>query len=326
MLRAVSIFAVLLGGWAFAAKAQATDDRIERVFPVSGPVALQVDSYRGSIFVEESEVAEVRVVIDIAIAAKTPEIARRIRSDLQIAIEARRNDVSVVGRNPRESRARFVWDEENETDLIYRVTVPRRCDVTVKVINGSITIGSLQGRMSAAVENGNISLRRIDGSVEARVGTGDIVLSRCTGDVLARVQQGLLRTGTLGGRADLRNASGDVEIMTAHGAVEAKATAGDVIVGFPGRLGGPAKLEASAGNIRVQIDPAARASIDARARWGRVVGKLPLTPAAGAYGKRALEADLNGGGPRLEFRADAGNVVLAPGETYFDLARSPDVQ
>ncbi len=307
-----------------ASEGAAVHERIERTFPVEPGCMLILDTYRGSIHVEEGDAAEVRVIVDIEIDARDEEQARRRRADLQFEIGATAGGVTIRGRNQRESRIHFVWDEENEIDLAYRVIVPRRCNANVSTINGSITVGSLVGQVAARVENGNIFLRRIEGSADVRAEFGDAIVSRCTGDLTARVLGGLIRVGTIGGRADLKNSSGDVEIMMAHGATKASAEAGDVVVGFPRDIGGPATLRAAGGNVRVRIDPAARCTIEASARWGRVRGKLPLTVTSGGFGERKLAGALNGGGALLRFRADGGSVTIEPGETLFELAGTND--
>lgn len=306
---------VLLGGLQLSA---AISDKIERTFPVEPGCEVRVDSYRGAIHIEQGDAPEVRVVVEINISGKTETIEQRMRSGLNIDIEGDAQHVTIIGRNPREQAARFVWEEDNEIDLAYRVTVPRGSKLTLRTINGSMIVGNVSADVSARVENGTIFLRQIDGSVKASVDAGDIVISRCTGELHARVLRGLLRAGTLGGKADLKNNSGDVEIMSAQSEVIAHAEAGDLWAGFPNKIGGPAKLSAFGGNVRVQIDPAASCTIAASSSWGRVRTKVPMTFTHGKSGDRDIAATMNNGGPTLTFRASGGHVTIDMGETYFE--------
>ncbi len=296
----------------------AISDKIERTFPVQPGCEVRIDSYRGAIHVEQGDTPEVRVVVEINISGKTEAIEQGMRAGLNIDIQGDARGVSVVGRNPREQAVRFVWEEDNEIDLAYRVTIPRGSKLTLRVINGSMVIGNVAADISARVENGTVFFRQIEGSVKASVDIGDIVISRCTGELHARVLRGLLRAGTLFGKADLKNGSGDVEIMSAQSEVIAHAEAGDLWAGFPNKIGGPARLSAFGGNIRVQIDPAASCAIDAAASWGRVRTKVPMTFTRGRSGDRSLTAVMNQGGPTLTFRASGGHVTIDAGETYFE--------
>lgn len=296
----------------------AISDKVERTFPVETGCEVRVDSYRGSIHIEQGDVPEVRVVVEINISGKTDSVEQRMRSGLNIDIQGDARSVSVIGRNPREQAARFIWEEGNEIDLAYRVTVPRGSKLTLRIINGSMVVGNVAADISARLENGTLFFRQIDGSVKASVDNGDIVISRCTGDLHARVLRGLLRAGTLYGKADLKNGSGDVEIMSAQNEVVAHAEAGDLWAGFPSKIGGPAKLSAFGGNVRVQIDPTASCAIAASSSWGRVRTKVPMAFTHGKSGDRDIAARMNSGGPTLTFRASGGHVTIDTGETYFE--------
>lgn len=310
-----------LFAWLLASGSQvsaAISDKIERTFPVQPGCEIRVDSYRGAIHVEQGDAPEVRVTVEINISGKTEIAEQRMRSNLKLEIEGDARAVSVIGRNPREQAARFIWEEENEIDLAYRVTVPRGSKLTLNVINGSMVVGNLAADISARVENGTLFFRQIEGSVRASVDNGDIVISRCTGELHARVLRGLLRAGTLFGKADLKNGSGDVEILSAQNEVVAHAEAGDVWAGFPQKIGGPAHLSSFGGNIRVQIDPAASCAIAASSSWGRVRTKVPMHFTQGKSGDRTIAAVMHQGGPTLTFRASGGHVTIDSGETYFE--------
>jgi hypothetical protein len=294
-------------------------ERDERhVFPVQPGCTLKLDSYRGSVIVTESDEPVVRVSIHMEIGSDTEAEGDRMRAGLQLDVKAADNTVTIFARNPKETRARWVWQEDKQIDLTYRITVPRRCNVDVKVINGNVAIGNLDGRLAAWVENGDISFRQVGGQVEAAVERGNITVSRCVGALTARVLQGVIRTGSIGGAADLKNASGNVEILQAHGPVKAIAEAGDVIVGFPRRIGGEVELTSRGGNVLAKIDPRAAGRIVATSVWGEVHCKLPVTVESGTNGRSRLTAQLNEGGPVLTLRASGGNVRVERGETLFE--------
>lgn len=295
----------------------AAERDVRYAFPVQPGCTLKIDTYRGDITVTETEDAAAVVSVHMEVGGDTPEQVQRVLAGLQLEVKEVDNVVTIFARNPRETRARWIWREDEQIGLFYRITVPRRCDVDVTTTKGAITVGRLEGRMSARVEEGTVFFRGIDGSVNASVGQGELIVSRCSGAVTAEMRNGQIRLGTVGGRAALRNAHGGIELMTAKGPIEAAVTAGDLFVGFAREMSA-ASLRAAAGNITVRIDPAANCTIDASARWGLVDCDLPLAIEPGGREKRKLRGGLNEGGPRVALNADGGNVTIEAGEAPFE--------
>ena len=307
---------ILIGG--LLPSGGAAERRFERTLPLAPGGRVILDTYRGSITVEEGETADVRLTAEIGIDAATPAEADQVFAAVQLAAEAAPGVVTITARNPRDSRARFIWHEKLQVDLAFRLTVPRGSTLDLRTINGAIAVGNFTGHVKARAENGAITFRRIDGSIDAATQFGDIIVSRCLGPVQARVLRGLIRTGTIGGPSTLKNTSGDIEVMMARGPLDGYAEAGDLIVGFPHTIAGAADLVTSGGNVRVSIDPLAACEVRASSRWGRVASKLPLAVTDGATGTRRLTGRLNAGGPTLSLRADGGQVRIDPGETLFE--------
>lgn len=297
---------------------QAADRDFTRTFPVQPGCTLKVDTYRGRIEVVESDQLEVRVNLQVEIGAETEAEADRIFSGLNLTANEEGNVVTLRARNPRETRARFVWNDKNQTELAWRISVPRQCNVELTTLRGGITVGNLTGGVVARSETGVISLKRIEGSIDARIETGDVVVSRCSGSVRIRVLSGQIRVGSIGGLADLKNSTGDIEVLSAPAGIVASAEAGDVSVGFPRNTVGDAKLSTAGGNVIARIDPQARCAIDASVVWGRVESLLPLVVESGGHGKKKLVGRLGSGGPTLTFHANGGHVKISPGETYFE--------
>lgn len=289
---------------------RAADRDVVKTFPVQPGGMVKVDSYRGTINVVESDVAEVRVAIHLEVGADTEEQADRFFEALQLEIKAEGDTVSVRARNPRESGVRFVWDDRNKIELTFQMTVPRRCNANLATRKGDITVGSLTGRVAARAETGNIFFRRIDGPVEARTDFGNVIVSHCTGTAVVNVLQGTIRIGPIGGRAELANSTGDIEVQAARAGIMALAEMGDVVVGFPRDFTGEADIRTAGGNIFAKIDPAANCVVKASAVWGKVECALPLAVESGASGKSKLTGRLNQGGPVLKLHASGGSVKI----------------
>jgi DUF4097 and DUF4098 domain-containing protein YvlB len=295
----------------------AIERRVQKVFPVAPGASLKLNTYRGSIVIEDSDDAQIRADVRLDLATEDPAVADRILKGLNLELASQDNVVTVQAHNPSESRARFTWTDQR-LDLAFRIYVPRTCDLELVTIDGDITVGHVAGRVVIRARAGTISCRQIDGNVQATMGIGEIVVSRCTGAVDLSVTRGNIRAGTIFGPAKLHNSSGEIEIQSARGGVTASTAAGDVTVGFPRQLEGSATIKADGGNITAKIDPATRCTVHASATWGRVQSSLPLETATGGNTRRSLIGTLNGGGPSLTLQASGGNVKLEPFTQFLD--------
>src|ERR1043165_257330 len=135
-----SLFFVFAGLAAFARGAERDE---EYAFSVQPGCTLKVDSYRGAVLVAEGDAPQITLAVHMEIGADTEAEAERMRAQLQLEVRQAGNIVTVCARKPSETRIRWVWNDDRQIDLTYRITVPRHCDVDVQVINGSITVSSL---------------------------------------------------------------------------------------------------------------------------------------------------------------------------------------
>ncbi|HUR58003.1 MAG TPA: DUF4097 family beta strand repeat-containing protein [Opitutaceae bacterium] len=311
-------FLITLAAAISAAGVRAMEAEVRRNFPVQPGCTLVVDSYRGKITIEETDELQIRVRLNVDVDAPTDTEAQRLRDELRLEFVPGENGVTITARNRRESGPRLTLNA-GRLDLVYRISVPRQCNVDLKVNEGSVTVGSLAGRMAANVGRGGIFFRRIEGSIVAEADAGEIVVSRCSGAVHAKVREGRIRLGTIGGRADLDNRSGDIELMSARAGVVASAEAGDIAIGLSREATGSSRLTTSGGNIAVTLDPKTACTVQASSVWGRLQSDLAWAVDEGGIGKAKLAGRLNGGGPLLVLRANGGHVKINGGEVPFEL-------
>jgi hypothetical protein len=297
---------------------RATVREFEKTFAVQPSCSVKVDTYRGSITVAESDQAEVRVLLQMSIRSDDPEEAGRIFAALQLEALDQENTILLRARNPQETRVRFVWNDKNQIDLEWRISVPRQSNVEAVTRNGGITVGNLEGRVVARTEKGTISIKRIEGSIEASAEVGDVVISRCSGPVKVRVLQGTVRVGSIGGLADVKNLSGDVSVQAARAGITASAEAGDVYVGFPFDSVGDARVSTAGGSIHVTVAPSLNCRVNASSVWGRVENLLPMAIQSGGDGKSKLAGQIGVGGPQLTFSANGGHVKIVPGDSFIE--------
>ncbi len=303
---------------ACAASAGATQREVNRTFPVRTPCRLTLDTYRGSVEIIETDAAEICVSLVIDSEADTEEGAARLLDDIVVDLKSAENEVKIRTSNRRESGVRLELKEGERADLLYRITVPRRCSVDLKARQGAFTVGNLAGKMTARVETGNIFFRRIDGAIDAQSENGDIIVSRCSGAVFARAKRGIIRLGTIGGFADLKNVNGDIEVMAGRAGISASTEVGDINVGFAPPLSVESRVTVAAGNLVANIHPDTACRLDAASRWGRVTSTLPLKIESGASGGKKLVGQLNAGGPLIQLRASGGSITIGSDVVLLD--------
>jgi DUF4097 and DUF4098 domain-containing protein YvlB len=292
---------------------RAAERTVQETFPVKAGCVLSVDTYRGGMVIEESEGTEVRVVVHIESTLANEHDANQAIDALKLELKSEGNRVSVLARNPQESRLRFVWNDDEPLDLSFQISVPKHCNMDLATGNGGIVVGVLAGDMKARTETGTIFFRGVDGSVQASSGGGDVVVSRCSGDLSLTTRRGNIRAGTVHGRAELKAANGDIDVLSAEGGLVASTEAGDVTAGFPRGITEGAVITASAGNIFAKLDPALNCAVKATSVWGHVETTLPFA-LDGAAAKSKLSGRLNQGGPLLTLRANGGHVKIEKGD------------
>ena len=297
-----------------AAPAVRATERVERLdFPAPSGVSLKLDTYRGGIDVRDSADGQIHVEIHEDPGTDEPAEMARILSGLRLERKREGALISVVIRNPDETGARFVWEENRKINLSYAIRVPQACNLDLATNDGGVSVDApttIVGRMAVRARKGTVFFRFIDGDIAAAVDTGDLVVSRCTGAVNLKAYVGNIRVGTVGGDATLRTTNGDIDFQHALGAVNASAEAGEITLGLPKTFDRDSTVKTDGGAITVRIDPAAHCSVQASSVWGRVHTALPFAVESGGGGRKTLVGRLNGGGALLMLHANGGQVRI----------------
>ncbi len=284
----------------------------EHDYAVDAAATFKLDTYRGAVDVKASDDGKIHVKIFEDVANTSDEAADRLFKRIEVQEKAAPGEVSIVVRNPAETRIRFVWDDPQRVDINYAVLVPRRCNLVLVTNDGGISVGDLSGGVDAKAKKGVVFLRQIDGNVRVNSDSGDIIISRCLGSVDLRARSGNVRMGTLRGGGDIRTTSGDIEVQHSRGGLFASTDEGDVTVGFEGEFHKDSKIDTNGGAITVRLDPAMSCQIRASSVWGRVHTTLPVALKSGGDGKRSLDGILNGGGRILALHANGGQIHIDP--------------
>lgn len=302
------LFFFLIG----ASKLPAVIERsLERTFPIGQQARVQVETFYGNIQVKSTDQSEVKVVVRQSIDASTEAVADRELRDVSVVIE-KQSDGVIVLRASYKKAVRWTWQKWPPIGLEVDLTVPRACDLDLVTREGGVNLGNVRGRVNIRTMQGRVFAGEIDGPLTVWSAQGDIAVTACTGDLHLTARGGNVVVGRAFGRTEISGVGGVVEVQAAHAALQATSDGSDMKVGFVYPLSGDSALHASGGDIGVTFETKIAATIEARSSaFSEVTAReLPLQVRGGGLGTSRLQADLNGGGPRVEIRSSGGSVRL----------------
>jgi DUF4097 and DUF4098 domain-containing protein YvlB len=191
-----------LGG---TASAKVSED-FERVVAFDPGGSFRIENQNGSIEIATWSETNVKIV------AQKSASSEEALKDLEIVVEGSGGDVSV--RTLYHRRNGF-WGRGGEVS--YRVLLPAEAQVTVKTVNGGVTVGGIHGRVEAESVNGAIQVENIEGEIEAETTNGSIRAS------YESAADGTHRFETTNGSVRISlpvNAVGELDAETVNGSIE----------------------------------------------------------------------------------------------------------
>jgi hypothetical protein len=136
----------------------------EYTVPASGGTLTVDAAPNGGITVEGSSRGDIAVQARVVATAATTEEAKAIASRVQVVATAVRVDAD----GPRNLGRRESWN------VSYRLAVPTRTPLSLKTVNGGITVGTVDSRVDIRTTNGGVKLSHMAGDVEGRTTNGGI--------------------------------------------------------------------------------------------------------------------------------------------------------
>lgn len=294
--------------------AAAAIERVEQhEWLVGDAPIIKVETFHGSIRVESS--ASGRVELDFQARADGDQAEKWLD---RITVQADPFGAGLVVRVKQTGWGiEFGSGELPQRQLNLVLRVPARSNLDLKSDSGNIEVADdIEGNMRARVSTGDIYFGRVIGSVTAFTQSGDLVIARTSGDLNARSQFGDLRIGTVMGWADLRADHGNIDVVNSHGGLTAESVKGDIKAGMSRRVTADSQLKASAGDVRVDVDPESALQVAAVSSWGKVYSGLNFEQSETNSAASRLSGNLNGGGPLLSLKAQGGNVTIKSVSTY----------
>jgi hypothetical protein len=315
---------VIFGGWAVTASAD--EDTIQKTFTVSPGGTLTIDACIGSIDVNSGSSDEVTVEIKHQADLGYAKEAKRLFDELDIRFEQRGNNVFVYIEH--EDKGRF-FDRLRQWRLKLHITavVPHEFNVDLKTSGGGISVDDLKGKVDAKTSGGGLTFGKIEGPVTGRTSGGGISLKECRGvadintsgggidigevegDVKAHTSGGSLKIVKAAGIVNASTSGGGITVEEVQGTIDASTSGGSVTAKITMQPESNCSLTTSGGSINVYVANDLKFTVDAKTSGGGVSTEFPVT-IQGEINKSQLQADINGGGPRLYLRTSGGGIHI----------------
>jgi DUF4097 and DUF4098 domain-containing protein YvlB len=219
----------------------------ERTLPVSGPVAVDVQTSSGDIEVRSADTDQVRIKAVLTVrdafldSRDSEDLARALEQNTPI--ERRGETIRIGAIADRRTRERV--------SIAYEIVVPSRA------------------RLHSETGSGGQRLRGVAGPIDARTGSGDIDIAETRSDVHAETGSGSIRVADArDGQVELSAGSGCISVGDIKGPLRVHTSSGEIVV-----AGEPVdrwQLQTASGSISARIPATAGFELAAR-----TVSRLP---------------------------------------------------
>ena len=215
---------------------------------------------------------------------------------------------------------------EQGIDVLYRIDVPYRTEVTAKVNHGKQTFTGIMGPVKATggsgdikasyisnglqaeVVSGNLDFQAIGGHVDAVTKKGNISGERAFQDVNAETEEGDITLVVVGPTtATVRTGNGRIDVGGARGTLTASTSGGNLRVkAIPHD---DWRLTSASGNIHLELPPVAKVEIEASTDSGELQCDREDITSSDAV-TRHLHVKLDGGGPHIDAHTSSGKILI----------------
>jgi hypothetical protein len=301
MLISKLTFAVLVGATVVTSTAcrmdvdaQAFIEREEKRFSVDGLADLNVSTFDGSIEIRSWDRPEVLVEIEKRGQDKNAVSRITVTADQKgsrITVDARH-----TGRTTMIGIGHFT-----STSARLIVSVPRKCNITARTDDGSLSLDRVEGKLDLRSGDGNMKVIEGTGDLLIESGDGTLTLDDVAGRVEARTRDGSVRIGGTPGYLRARTGDGSVTLRIRDGA----------------QMTEDWMIDTGDGSVTAELPAGFNAMIDADpGSDGRVHSDFMLTNTTGANisGKSRDRGPMTGqlgtGGKRLTLRTGDGTIRI----------------
>ena len=257
-------------------------DEINKTFQLAPGARVDVSSIRGPVEIvnTDSARAEVRIVR-----------SARTRADLEyhkIEVEQTGNGLVVRGVQEPEDRQR----ENVQVDHHVMLKLPRRIDLSVKSVSGSIKVGDVDGQTHVSSISGSANIGNVGGKLQVSSISGSLEIGNVGADARVNSISGNLGLGQVNGSLDVSSISGGLNatlVSLSPQGIHIRSVSGSIELGFKSEI---------------------NADFDAKSISGQVYFDVPNVTRETEEKSPNVRARIGAGGTPISISSVSGNIRL----------------
>ena len=247
-------------------------DEFSRTYQLAPGARVEISSIRGPVEIvnTESATAEVQIIR-----------TARTREDLEYhKIEVAGTDNSLVVKGMQEPESRRHDNVQVNHHVILKL--PRRIDLAVSSISGSLNAGDVDGQAVVRSISGNAEIGNVGGKLQVTSISGNLEVGNVGADARVKSISGNLRLGQVNGPLEASSISGGLNVtlttLSAEG-IQIRSVSGSVEIGLKSDVNADFNAEHVSGQVYLNVPNVVRdsetRSSNVRARIG--AGGTPIT-------------------------------------------------
>jgi len=257
-------------------------DEFNQTYQLAPGTRVEVSSIRGpvEIVTGDTATAEVRIIR-----------TARTRADLEYhRIEVEQTGNSLVVRGVQEPEDRRGQNIQVNHHVILKL--PRRIDLSVSSVSGSLKAGNVDGQMHVSSISGSANIGSVGGKLEVSSVSGS------------------LEVGNVGADARVTSISGNLGLGQVNGSLDVSSVSGGLNVTLVSLSPQGIHINSVSGSIEIGFKSEVNADFEAKHVSGQVYLDVPNVTRESEENSSHVRARIGGGGTPITISSVSGNIRL----------------
>ncbi|HKY29242.1 MAG TPA: DUF4097 family beta strand repeat-containing protein [Pyrinomonadaceae bacterium] len=247
-------------------------DEINQTYKLAPGARVEVSSIRGPVEIVNADTATAEV--QIIRSART-------RADLEYhKIEVIHGDNSLVVRGVQEPEHRR--DQNVQVNHHVILKLPRRIDLSVSSVSGSLKVGDVEGQTRVSSISGSVNIADVGGKLQVTSVSGNLEVGNVGAEARVTSISGNVRLGEVNDSLDVTSVSGTLSVSLVNlspQGIHIKSVSGSIDIAFKSEVNADFSATNVSGEVYLDVPNAIRdsesKSPNVRARIG--AGGTPIT-------------------------------------------------
>ena len=275
-------------------------DEINRTYQLAPGAQVEVSSIRGPVEIRNADTATAEV--QIIRSART-------RADLEyhkIEVQQTGNVLVVRGVQEPEERQR----QNIQVDHHVILKLPRRIDLSVKSVSGSLKVGDVDGQTHVSSISGSATIGNVGGKLQVSSISGSLKVGNVGAEARVNSISGSLDVGNVGADARVSSISGDARLGQVNGLLDVSSVSGGLNTTLVSLSPQGINIRSVSGSIEIGFKSEVNADFTAKSVSGQVYFDVPNVTRESEEKSPNVRARIGAGGTPITISSVSGNIRL----------------